>query len=95
MLSLGLHVLQKKVQEIDLIIGLISIQYDDFSEKHSLLPISFAKLAFSSGVVTVSQDSVTDLGGAVSWMTNLSFLCWVSFHSFVKMYAFLPNQLSP
>lgn len=37
---------KKKVQEIDLIIGLISIQYDDFSEKHSLLPTSMPSLPF-------------------------------------------------
>lgn len=46
MLSLGLHFLQKKVQEIDPIIGLISIQYDDVSEKHSLLPTSMPSLLF-------------------------------------------------
>lgn len=49
MLSLGLHFLQKKVQEIVLIIGLISIQYDDFSEKHSQLPTSMPSLPFPVG----------------------------------------------
>lgn len=77
MLSLGLHFLQKKVQEIDPIIGLISIQYDDVSEKHSLLLTSMPSLFFSSGVLSVSQDSVTDLDGGgglcPEWVTSVFF----------------------